>query len=1098
MYQEFYRLTESPFRLSPDARYFLALGGHRKALAYLRYGLQKREGLIVVTGVPGTGKTTIARLLVAEAAREGVVVSQLNTTRLDSDNVIEMVAAAFGLPHDGRSKAFLLTQLEAFFLARARAGKHLLLLVDEAQNLPVQSLEELRMLSNFQLGNHALLQIFLLGQQQFREMLQLPDMEQLRQRVVAACHLEPLNRDETREYIEHRLRLAGWTGDPTFTGDAVDSVFQATRGIPRNINTFCERVLLFGALEGLHTVNRAVVLSVVHELRQEAAEATGVAPLAAELTSTQESLAGGITNGEVVPDALTSPPANPFALDLSLAAAVAPSAATRTPPAVMAMHALPGVMHDSQSMLATMTGPSGAMGLPSTMPVVETPLPPPVVTKTPPQSALRNAVEQMVARGVAAAPTAVKPNATVTASREVRATDKVTAPAVRPNVPQKPVVAPPDASSIRVQAKPEANKDKPSVATASTAPVASPRPSAPVVARETPPTVAPPKPVARVEQPISAVPTHSAATADGAERSKGAVAPVVKAPVVVAPPPAASVTAPPIAAARKSAAPKTTAVVSSTAEGGEEEDDIPVLTMEDHAFPRSLPSKNSAVTEVKAAPAKKPADLVAKTPSTPEAKITPKPASENPQPSMPDRDKIAAQANVATHAAEPAAKQPTRTLGGGATVNKPATGGGGRISLAPAPKPAVQTTRLPSPLQRLLLVAEQVQANPAPTEAIELVASALLEPLPELLQFALSKEPLNEEWSAALTNRAPGEVRELARHFIKTVILAPASDLYQVLCLTHEATDEQIQANYRTLFKLLQAGPGNEVHPAAAARLNHAYQVLRDPARRLAYEISPHAVEPEPAALEAPISAVAEAKPFSAVDAVAVELESNKGVERAAESDEHEEEDEEVASETHWLLPRPTVLIGVGVMIAAVFAILIWQLTRVTPPPAEEAAVASASTPPPRVSVPSPAETKPAIAKETASLGGGVAAPVTHADLQILVKKLTSYYERGNIDNFATLFDVNVKTEDGSGVAGIRSDYQQLFKDTRRRTLDILNLRWQFSGPTAKGNGDFRVTIVKNEGNEQVVSGKISLQVAKMGEQAYITGMDYKYESNAQ
>lgn len=275
MYESFYKLRDKPFQLSPDPRFFFGSRSHKRAMAYLRYGVNQGEGFIVVTGDIGTGKTTLMRALFADLARENVVAAQLVTTQLEADDMLRMVAASFGLAHEGVSKAALLKNLEVFLTARAREGKRVLLVVDEAQNIPPRSLEELRMLSNFQAGEKALLQSFLLGQEEFRHVLQSDGLEQLRQRVIAAYHLNPLDADETRAYIEHRLRMAGWTGDPAFSEGAYTAIHETTGGIPRRINTFCDRLLLYGFLEEIHTLDEKAVVAVADELRQEVPRTQG-------------------------------------------------------------------------------------------------------------------------------------------------------------------------------------------------------------------------------------------------------------------------------------------------------------------------------------------------------------------------------------------------------------------------------------------------------------------------------------------------------------------------------------------------------------------------------------------------------------------------------------------------------------------------------------------------------------------------------------------------------------------------------------------------------------------------------------------------------
>lgn len=269
MYESFYNLSAKPFALNPDPRFFFGSRGHKRAQSYLQYGLTQGEGFIVITGDVGTGKTLLVRNLFAGLAKENIIAAQLVTTQLGADDMLRMVAASYGLAHEGLGKATLLKNLETFLITRAREGKRVLLVIDEAQNLPLSSLEELRMLSNFQLSGKVLLQSFLLGQAEFKDTLRSPQMEQLRQRVIAAYHLNPLGEDETQAYIEHRLSLVGWTTDPVISDEAYSVIHKYTSGVPRLINQLCDRLLLFGYLEELLSIDVEHVDTVVKELQQE-------------------------------------------------------------------------------------------------------------------------------------------------------------------------------------------------------------------------------------------------------------------------------------------------------------------------------------------------------------------------------------------------------------------------------------------------------------------------------------------------------------------------------------------------------------------------------------------------------------------------------------------------------------------------------------------------------------------------------------------------------------------------------------------------------------------------------------------------------------
>lgn len=279
MYEKFYRFNTVPFRLTPDSRFFFGSSGHSRAIAHLVYGLAQQEGFIVITGEVGAGKTTLFEQAWSQLDRSTYLIARVVTTRVSGDDLLRLAMANFGLNDvDGADKSALLRRFEHFAREQISARRRCVLVVDEVQNLPLAALEELRMLSNITIDGRASVQTILLGQPQFRAVLASPDLEQLRQRVLASYHLGPLTRAETRLYIEHRLRTAGWNGDPQWSDEAFDAVFHHSDGIPRRINTLCSRILLYGALEETHTISGSMALMTAGELDQDLGAGLAVVP----------------------------------------------------------------------------------------------------------------------------------------------------------------------------------------------------------------------------------------------------------------------------------------------------------------------------------------------------------------------------------------------------------------------------------------------------------------------------------------------------------------------------------------------------------------------------------------------------------------------------------------------------------------------------------------------------------------------------------------------------------------------------------------------------------------------------------------------------
>ncbi|WP_298672673.1 AAA family ATPase [uncultured Sphingomonas sp.] len=260
MYEDHFGLSERPFQLTPDPKYWFDSATHRKAMAYLGYGLAQGEGFIVITGDIGAGKTTLVGHLTSRINPADLNVISLVSSAIEADDLLRIVATGLGVADAPRNKAELLTVIERGLNAVARTGRRTLLIVDEAQALDISAVEELRMLSNFQAGGRALVQIFLLGQPEFRERLHGSQaLEQLRQRVIAIHHLDPMGAEEIAEYVGHRLQIAGWRGSPDFADDAFPLLHQITGGVPRRVNQLMGRVMLHAAILGATLIDAALI-----------------------------------------------------------------------------------------------------------------------------------------------------------------------------------------------------------------------------------------------------------------------------------------------------------------------------------------------------------------------------------------------------------------------------------------------------------------------------------------------------------------------------------------------------------------------------------------------------------------------------------------------------------------------------------------------------------------------------------------------------------------------------------------------------------------------------------------------------------------------
>jgi len=267
MYKEYFGLKENPFSIAPDPHYFYTSEGHREALAHLVYGINSDGGFILLTGEVGTGKTTVCRCLL-EQLPENTEIAFILNPRLTVEELLAAICDEFGIPYPegNRSNRVFVSAIYEYLLHITEKGRRALLVIEEAQNLSMEVLEQIRLLTNLETSQRKLLQIILLGQPELRDMLAQPELRQLSQRVTARYHLGPLSPDETYAYVNHRLSVAGLVRGQLFSKGALKHLFRITGGIPRLINVICDRALLGAYVQGKDRVDRKTLMTASREV----------------------------------------------------------------------------------------------------------------------------------------------------------------------------------------------------------------------------------------------------------------------------------------------------------------------------------------------------------------------------------------------------------------------------------------------------------------------------------------------------------------------------------------------------------------------------------------------------------------------------------------------------------------------------------------------------------------------------------------------------------------------------------------------------------------------------------------------------------------
>jgi general secretion pathway protein A len=272
MYKSFYGLKENPFNVNPDPRFLYLTKQIEEALTGLMYGIQTRKGFITLTGEVGTGKTTLVNRLLDWLHQRRARTAFLFNSRMNSNQLFDFILAEFDIPCESKSKSQQLLKLNHWLLERYRMGETVVLIIDEAQNLTYPVLEEIRLLTNLETSTEKLLQIVLSGQPELEEKLKLPQLRQLRQRIMLRCRTSPLSQEQTQEYISERLRIAGATGEPIFSPKAVETIHVYSLGIPRVINLLCEHSLVNAFVDQQRPIQSKIVEDVAHEFQLDEVE----------------------------------------------------------------------------------------------------------------------------------------------------------------------------------------------------------------------------------------------------------------------------------------------------------------------------------------------------------------------------------------------------------------------------------------------------------------------------------------------------------------------------------------------------------------------------------------------------------------------------------------------------------------------------------------------------------------------------------------------------------------------------------------------------------------------------------------------------------